>query len=337
MLVAIHHSAVFAWDYEGHRLVNQLAIASLPADFPGFVKTPAARERIAYLGGEPDRWRNTTDLPLKHLNSPDHYIDLEDLAPYQLKAESLSHFRYEFVTQLAAARALHPKDFPAIDPTRDPDRTKALVGFLPWTSTEYYAKLKSAFSCLKAFVEEGTPEEIANAEQNVVYLMGVMGHFVGDATQPLHTTKNYNGWVESNPRAYTTNRTFHAWIDGGYFLKIGGISVEELKSRVRPAKMLWPGDTKAKHDDVFPEVMVFILKQFNLVETLYQLEKEKKLSGEGELGLQGKDFLFAQLVKAGQMLGDLWYSAWQQAPVDPYLKVQLLKRKTATGKPPAKP
>jgi hypothetical protein len=26
-----------AWDYEGHRMVNQLALAALPADFPGFV------------------------------------------------------------------------------------------------------------------------------------------------------------------------------------------------------------------------------------------------------------------------------------------------------------
>jgi len=36
-----------AWDYEGHRLVNQLALASLPKDFPAFVSAPAAQERIA--------------------------------------------------------------------------------------------------------------------------------------------------------------------------------------------------------------------------------------------------------------------------------------------------
>src|SRR5882672_11497865 len=35
-----------AWDYEGHRLVNQLALASLPANFPAFVKPPAAQERV---------------------------------------------------------------------------------------------------------------------------------------------------------------------------------------------------------------------------------------------------------------------------------------------------
>ena len=48
----------FAWDYEGHRVVNHAALASLPTNFPAFVLAPEARERIAFLSGEPDRWRN---------------------------------------------------------------------------------------------------------------------------------------------------------------------------------------------------------------------------------------------------------------------------------------
>src|SRR5258708_36347471 len=86
-----------AWDYEGHRLVNQLALASLPTNFPGFVREPAAAERVAFLAGEPDRWRNTPDLPLKHLQEPDHYIDLEELTSHGLKPEVLPVFRYDFV------------------------------------------------------------------------------------------------------------------------------------------------------------------------------------------------------------------------------------------------
>src|SRR5256885_325896 len=100
-----------AWDYEGHRLVNQLALASLPANFPGFVRAPAAAERIAFLSGEADRWRNTPDLPLKHCNEPDHYIDLEELSLYGLKPESLPVFRYDFVAQLALVRKAHPESF----------------------------------------------------------------------------------------------------------------------------------------------------------------------------------------------------------------------------------
>ena len=96
--------SALAWDYEGHRIVNQIALASLPTNFPVFTFTRAARERIAFLVGEPDRWRNTTDLPLKHFNGPDHYLDFEELADVGLGVTNLSHFRYEFVTQLALGR-----------------------------------------------------------------------------------------------------------------------------------------------------------------------------------------------------------------------------------------
>ena len=46
---------VCAWDYEGHRVINQLALLSLPTNFPGFVRMSAAQERIAFLSGEADR------------------------------------------------------------------------------------------------------------------------------------------------------------------------------------------------------------------------------------------------------------------------------------------
>ncbi|HEX4645837.1 MAG TPA: hypothetical protein VH598_09530 [Verrucomicrobiae bacterium] len=325
-----------AWDYEGHRIVNQLALASLPADFPAFALTPSARERVAFLGGEPDRWRNVTDPTLRHVNGPDHYIDLEGLAAYGLDARALPHFRYDFTAQLALARAAHPGRFPEIDPARNEDHTRQLVGFLPWAIVENFDKLKSGFSCLKAYQEDGTPGEIANAQQNILYVMGVMGHYVGDAAQPLHTTIHHHGWVGENPRHYTTNASFHAWIDGGYFQKTGGLNVSDLQPHVHPAQLLGATNHDDRPPDIFSPVMDYILAQNQLVEPLYQLDRDGKLSGEGEIGLQGRAFLTGQLIKAGQMLGNLWYTAWQQAAPDAYLKAQLARRKTARGDAPAK-
>jgi hypothetical protein len=328
-----------AWDYEGHRIINQLAIASLPADFPAFALTAAQRERIAFLAGEPDRWRNVpdrrkgTDLALAQYNEPDHYIDLEELSLYGLTPETLPPLRYDLVAQLALARAAHPEKFPPIDPARNLDHTRQLVGFLPWSITEYYSKLKSEFSYLKAFEEAGgTPEEIANAQANIIYTMGVMGHFVGDATQPLHTTIHFNGWTGENPHQYTTNRAFHLWIDGGYISKVNVAGdLGEMKKKLRPARFLTLNNQTIQPEQTFQAVVAFIGEQNKLVEPLYQLEKERKLSGEDELGLQGKPFIEGQLVKAGQMLGDIWYSAWQQAPEDVYLKKVLEARAGKTG------
>ena len=312
-----------AWDYEGHHAVNELALASLPPDF-GIQLTPELKERVAFLAGEPDRWRNTPDLPLKHVNGPDHYFDLEDIALLGLTPESLPPLRYDFVAEIALARSAHPEKFPKIDPDRDADHTRELEGFLPWSITENYEKLKSDFSTLKTLRKYGgTAVEIANAEADCIYVMGVLGHFVGDGSQPLHTTKHFNGWVGDNPKNFTTRQNFHAWIDGGYFRKTGGIKVEQLAGGVQPATRL---PNASAPDGVFHDVLDYIVAGNKYVEPLYEMEKDGQLSGEGEKGRDALTFLDGQLVKAGQMLGNLWLTAWLESPEDTYLERQLQQR-----------
>jgi len=319
-----------AWDYEGHHAVNELALDSLPSSFPAFVLTPEARVRIAYLAGEPDRWRNEmnfhtgTGIALGHANGPDHYFDLEDLSLYGLTPDKLPPLRYDFVADIVRAREAHPEKFPPIDPAHDSDHTRELSGFLPWSITENYEKLQSGFSTLAALQKfGGTAEEITNEEQNIIYIMGVMGHYVGDASQPLHTTKHFNGWVGENPNHYTTDRSFHQLIDGGFFRHTGGIDAKALSSRLRPAAQI---AAAADPDGVFRTSISFITDNNKLVEPLYQLEKDGKFSDQGNAGTEGRSFLEVQLLKSGQLLGDLWFTAWRTAPEDTYLERELKLR-----------
>jgi hypothetical protein len=323
-----------AWDYEGHHAVNELALASLPTNFPAFALTPEARLRIAYLAGEADRWRNETSLrdgtglALGHASGPDHYLDLEDIYLYGLTPETLPPLRYDFVADIVKARAAHPEKFPAIDLARDSDHTRELSGFLPWAITENYEKLQSGFSTLAALEKHGgTPAEIENAKQNIVYVMGVMGHFVGDASQPLHATMYHHGWTtNNNPNHYTTSPSFHAWIDGGFFKKTGGIDVTKLSAQIHPAEKI---PAAADPNGVFQTSVSFIVAANQLVEPLYKLDQQGKLSDKGDAGAEGRAFLEAQLVKSGQLLGNLWLTAWQTAPEDTYLERELNQRPTA--------
>ncbi len=321
-----------AWDYEGHRFVNQLALASLPTNFPAFVKTPEARERIAFLAGEPDRWRNTQDL--NHFNGPDHYIDLDELTAYGIDEHNLTHFRYDFAAQLALARAAHPENFPPIDPERNSDHTRQLVGFLPWAIMENFDKLKSGFSYLKAFEKNGTPEEIANAQQNIIYIMGVMGHYVGDAAQPLHTTVHHHGWVGENPQNYTRDTKIHGKVDS-YFIHLDAAGFDALKSRIHTAQ-LPATELGLTSGDTFSQITTYILNVNKEVVPLYELEKAGKLFGTPEATAEGREFLSKQLVIGGQMLGDIWYAAWQSATEDTYLESALARRKLPPGDPSQK-
>jgi hypothetical protein len=319
-----------AWDYEGHRLVNQLALASLPTNFPSFVRAADASERVAFLAGEPDRWRNTPDLPLQHCQEPEHFMDLELLADFGLKPDALPVFRYDFISALGAYRKTHPDSAVGEDSRNDPAHKYQWVGLLPWAITENYGKLKSGFSYLKTFeTSGGTPDEIANAQANILYIMGTMGHYVGDASQPLHTTIHHHGWKGENPHGYSTRQGIHSFIDG-YFKQTSAATLKSLTAKSRPAQIVSIEGRSAKPEEMFQAFMLFIMDTHKLVEPLYKLEKEGKLSTDGDSS-EGRAFLEAQLLKSGQLLGDIWYSAWQQAPPDTFLQRSLASRKKPTA------
>lgn len=320
-----------AWDYEGHRIVNQLALVGLPPEFPEFVRAAAAAERIAFLSGEPDRWRNTLDLPIKHYNGLDHYLDWEQLAAAGLSAKTISPLRYQFAAEFAAARATHAHALPTPEPAKNADHSQEWPGFLPWAITEYYGKLVSAFSYLKAYQENGTPTEIANAEANILYLMGVMGHYVGDGSQPLHLTVHHNGWVGDNPRNYSTWTRIHAYIDGGFIAKVG-ITTPSLVPRARPARVLFAPTDPSPRDNMFDATMSYLATQQARVVELYELDKARAFDPEQPTkATDGRAFIEEQLLRGGQMLADIWLTAWTNTTPDEYLKKQLLKRQAAAS------
>jgi hypothetical protein len=343
-------AALRAWDYEGHRIVNQLALAALPKEFPAFVREPAAAERLAFLAGEPDRWRNVPgDLPLSHVNGMDHYLDLEELADAGLDPTTVSSFRYDFVVAFAQGRAAHLENFVPIQPDKNLEHSREWPGFAPWAIAEYYGKLKSAFSYLKAYEELGRPEEVANAQANILYVMGLMGHYVGDCAQPLHATVHHHGWVGANPKGYTTWTGIHAWIDGGVIAK-ARITSDLLRPRVTAAALITLAPRADGRDPLFVAMMDYIIGTQKLVEPLYQLQKDGQLGddkvtpgADGRLvhekrpvTTEGRAFIETQLLRGGEMLGAVWLTAWRNAPPDIYLRSTLLRRQAAMAPVPAK-
>ena len=338
--------SVRAWDYAGHRIVNQLALAALPADFPAFVHDPAAEERIAFLAGEPDRWRNVPDLIMRQSGGSwaDHYCDMEQIPNAGLDFATVPSFRYDFIVAFAAGRAAHADKFPAIDPAKNADHTREWPGFLPWAATEYYTRLRSAFMYLKVFEELGTPDEIANARADAIYVMGVMGHYVGDGAQPLHTTIHHDGWVGANPGGYVTTGGIHSWVDGGIIGK-AHITAASITARVVPAPPISLAARPAGREPVFVALTDYLVAQNKLVEPLYRLEKDGKLGNDKvTMGADGKairesrpmtdearGFVEGQLLKGGEMLASIWVTAWRNAGPDTYLRAQLLKRQAAAA------
>jgi hypothetical protein len=353
LAVATPNRAV-AWSAPTHRAIEQLALDSLPADFPAFTGAPAAhpdgaaaeqaranREEIIFLGPEPDHWRNSRSGPFRHMVDKNHEIDLEQLTAAGIDPATVTPFYSDFLVQFAAGKAAHLDQFPTPgDPAKDYNHLYEWPGDLPWAVAADYGQLQEYFSEWKVYKQYGTPAEAAVIEALIVEQMGIMGHYVGDSSQPLHVTIHHHGWdcfgwKVPNPNGYTTRGGIHDWIDGspamgGGFIGRAGITAETLAPKMTPAAELNVAARPDKRDPVFVAIMDFVIAQNKQVEPLYQLDKAGKFKADGTPGsFDGKPFIEEQILRGANLLGAIWLTAWRQAGPNPFLQSELVQRQAA--------
>lgn len=317
-----------AWDEDGHAIVTHLAFDVLPAEMPAWLRSVEVRTRLVYLSSEPDRWRGQHNRHLDHINGPEHYIDEEKLHPYGLSLKSLPPLRGEFTDRLATTRAQHPERFPKPDVGRDRDYTALSPGLLPYRIAELQWKIAAGWTQLKTYEahrDHVTDAMIDNARQNIVYHMGILGHYVGDGTQPLHITEHHHGWFGPNPKDYTTDRGFHGYIDGD-IVRHHNITYDALQKRARPPR---PISTKTYWSDICG----YLFETYEWVEPLYELEKTGKLR-EAE----GKTFIEERLLTGGAALAGVWVAAYKGSRIDDF-RVRRLKERypREPGRAPVRP
>ncbi len=275
-----------AWESEGHRMINRLAVTTLPDDIPAFLRTPSAINEIEYLGPEPDRWRSAAEPELSAAQAPEHFIDLEladALGP-------LPHKRLDFEAKVFAAGQRPEK-----------------IGLQPWEADEVWERLKAAMRQYRAMHAAG--EDTAPVEAAIIFYAGWLGHYVGDASQPLHVTVQYNGWTGPNPNGYTTSHQIHHLFEGPFVA--ANIHASDVEPLMTPAKAI-PGD-------MFDAYVAYIRTTAKYVEKVYQLEKAGGFVGAGTA--ESRAFTASRLAAGASMLRDMIYSAWidsAQPVPDPY-------------------
>lgn len=279
----------FAWGADGHSIINRLAAAALPADVPEFLRSPAALDAMQYYGPEPDRWRSPAEPELDAAQAPEHFIDLE----YADLAGLLPRQRYDYIRALAVAQAKHPDLAASLTPEK--------VGLQPYVTTEVYERLQSAFRDYRALV--AAKKDTKPSEAEIVFLAGWLGHYVGDGSQPLHTSIQYNGWVGPNPHGYTTEHRIHSLFESQFVH--ANVTAADVAPLI-PAKPVVLGD-------VFDDYMKYLRNSNSLVEQTYQLEKAGAFAGTGTPA--GKAFVDEQLAAGATELRNMIYTAWEKSAV----------------------
>jgi len=217
--------------------------------------------------------------------------------------------RYDYVRALVPLQAAHP-DLPL---------TVERMGTQPYQTVEMYERLKSAMRDYRSLVANKGDTKALEAE--IVFLAGILGHYVGDGSMPLHTSIYPNGWSGPNPNGYTTEHHIHALFESvfvGANVKIGDLA--PLVKTNEP-KLL---------NDVFDDYLAYLRHSNTLVEKTYQLEKAGAFSGEGTP--EGKAFAVQRLAAGATELRDIIYTAWIRS-ADPGQPRE--EKPAPQGKPPA--
>lgn len=277
-----------AWEDYGHRMVNRLAATSLPADAPAFLRTPAAIDEIEYMGPEPDRWRSPAEPELNAAQAPEHFIDLEPvdaLGPIPPR-------RLDFEAKAFAAGQRPEK-----------------LGLQPWVADEVWERLKAAMREYRAL--EASRKDTKPVEAAIILYAGWLGHYVSDASNPMHTTVQYNGWTGPNPNGYTTSRQIHHVFEGVFVA--ANIHAPDVQAKMKPLQTIG--------GDMFPAYIAYLRQTYTHVEKLYQLEKAGGFEGAGSA--ESRAFVAERLADGASMLRDMIYKAWVDSakPVpNPYAK-----------------
>lgn len=169
------------WGFFGHKKINELAIYTLPKEMFGFYK-----ENMNYLiehSVDPDKRRNNVKGEAEcHYIDMDHYITEEFPNPF----DNVPRRWTDAVAKFGE------------DSLRE-------NGIVPWNVFNVKMRLTDAFK----------NEDI----NRILRLSAELGHYIGDAHVPLHTTSNYNGqqtgqrgihgfWESRLPELYSADYDF---------------------------------------------------------------------------------------------------------------------------------
>ena len=154
-LVALAGSITFSygWGVWGHNHINKAAVLAMPPEMGLFFYNHA--DFMIQESTVPDLRKYTLN---DKVEGPRHYVDLE-LFNYQSPAD--------MPVTMSDMTAKYGKD--SLDK----------YGILPWYIQDMMVKLTNAFK--------------KKNKTEILFLAGDLGHYLGDAQMPLHTSVNHNG------------------------------------------------------------------------------------------------------------------------------------------------
>jgi len=282
-----------AWGSSGHRMIGEAAIETLPADLPSFLRDVASATAVGELSREPDRSRKS-GLAHDADRDPGHFVDGDDGGKIAgvVPLTALPPTREAYETALRGAGA-----------------TSWKMGYLPYSIIEDWQQLVKDFAYWRvddagARLAHNPDRKVwleadrVRREAQILVDIGLLSHFVGDGSMPLHASIHYNGWGPfPNPNGYTQEHVHVPW-EGPYVRQV--VTFDALKAAMAPF-----------HDCNCPieqRVGAYLADDLTTVTPFYELEK----AGAFKPGVvKGVDFTTGRVAAGAAELRDEIVLAWR--------------------------
>jgi hypothetical protein len=298
------------WGLRGHTIANLVAVESISADGPMFLK--GYKAYIGHLGVIPDTWRGGTEPFLRISEDPNHGWYTESFG----FIKEVPHSRTEFTLKVY-------DEYLRVSKT-NPERAKMLniryTGLQAYSMMEGYERMKAGMRLYRfagyksrdghvrdlASLYAPISPELGNLEQiksflaeDVAFYMGWLGHYVADAAQPLHNSQHHDGWAGDDPKGYTRDPNIHERFESTYLDLI----------RVSEANVLPLVPKKPRYlSDPWTAILDHMLEARNYTEEIYRLDLQGAFGRTDNA--EARQLVYKRLASGAGFLRDLAYTAW---------------------------
>jgi hypothetical protein len=219
----------WAWGHTGHVSIGLVAADALPKEVKSFLRNDEAEIEISEWNAELDVSKTSGNIH-DFERDPGHFLDISDDG---------SIAGVTSITSMPSSR----RDFDTAMRGASPTNTQYGIGYLYYSLVDGWQQVRKDFAYIRAYsVGLKTAKSFADKSffQTQLELrrkltlrdIGVWGHYVADASQPMHVSVHFNGWGNfPNPNNFT-NAPIHAPFEGSYVKQF--VKPEAIKGALPP-------------------------------------------------------------------------------------------------------
>ena len=276
-------------------MIGEIALQSLPAELPDFLRKLEAARQVAEVAREPDRARGAS-APYDSDANAAHHVNVGD---------DLKIARGPLLFALPVNRQTYD------DALRTVGSNQYRAGYLPYAIIDAWQQVVMDFAYWRADVAGAryakTPSERSwflrdqwVREGLTIRDLGLLAHFVGDGSQPMQVSIHSDGWGNfPNPQSFTTTR-FRSVFEGTVVRS--RITAKDVSGQLAPYRDCRCTIEKRTSD--------YLIATQNDVVALYQLEKAGGFSARPD---DGKVFVSKRLAAGVAELRDMIADAWRRS------------------------